>query len=163
MKTQLDFLGMQINVAARSRRRWLVVLSYALFGGMTIVWSYYGLSGIGLAFLFVLIWVSRAIGGKTYRNGLVPAFESGDEREQNRRDHAFYVAYKWWDLTLLPAMASVGLKNNAFYAGWDPAVRAFVDRLPFGLLIAAGILYYTLPQAILLWTEPDMEAEGAGD
>jgi hypothetical protein len=56
-------------------------------------------------------------------------------------------------------MASVGLKNNAFYAGWDPAVRAFVDRLPFGLLIAAGILYYTLPQAILLWTEPDMEGE----
>jgi len=32
--------------------------------------------------------------------------------------------------------------------GVDPAVRAFVDRLPFGLLIAAGILYYTLPQAI---------------
>jgi len=36
VKTQLDFLGMQINVAARSRRRWLVVLSYALFGGMTM-------------------------------------------------------------------------------------------------------------------------------
>jgi hypothetical protein len=70
------------------------------------------------------------------------------------------VAYKWWDLTLIPAMAAVGLKNNAFYPGWDPAVRMFIDRLPFGLLIGAGILYYTLPQAILLWTEPDMDQDG---
>jgi hypothetical protein len=157
MKTHLDILGRHIDLAARSRRRWLLALIYAGFAGMTIVWSIYGLSWFGLVFLLVFILVARAIGGKTYRGGLVPAFESGDEREQNRRDRAFYVAYKWWDLTLLPAMAAVGLKNNAFYPGWDPAVRTFVDRLPYGLLIAAGILYYTLPQAILLWTEPDME------
>jgi hypothetical protein len=39
----------------------------------------------------------------------------------------------------------------------DPALRAFFARLPWGLLIAAMMLYYILPQAILLWTEPDME------
>jgi hypothetical protein len=39
----------------------------------------------------------------------------------------------------------------------NPALRAFFDQLPYELLVAAAILYYTLPQAILLWTEPDME------
>jgi hypothetical protein len=35
----------------------------------------------------------------------------------------------------------------------------FFDKLVYGLLIASFILFLTLPQAILLWTEPDMEAE----
>jgi hypothetical protein len=30
----------------------------------------------------------------------------------------------------------------------------------FGLLMATLTVALTLPQAILLWTEPDMEAEG---
>jgi hypothetical protein len=30
-------------------------------------------------------------------------------------------------------------------------------QLPHFLLVATGILYVTLPQAILLWTEPDMD------
>ena len=57
-------------------------------------------------------------------------------------------------------MLAVGLKNNPFYPKWAPALRVFIDHLPYGLLFAAGILYYTLPQAILLWTEPNMEQEG---
>lgn len=161
MRTQLEFLGMRVNVATRSRRRWLVVVVYAVFAAMMIGWcAFSGFSVYGLVAFLVVAVIARYLGGRTYRAGLVPAFESGDEREKDRRDHAFYVAYKWWDLTLFPALAAVGFKRNAFYPTWDPAVRAFVDRLPFALLIAAGILYYTLPQAILLWTEPDMEAEG---
>ncbi len=60
----------------------------------------------------------------------------------------------------MPALLAVGLKNNPFYPKWAPALRVFIDHLPYGLLFAAGILYYTLPQAILLWTEPNMEQEG---
>jgi hypothetical protein len=29
------------------------------------------------------------------------------------------------------------------------------------LLMAAGVLYWTLPQAILMWTEPDIDADQA--
>ena len=160
MKTEFVFLGKHINVASRARRRWLVVLLYAGFGGMAIAWcTVYGQTFAGFLIFLAFAAAARFLGGRTYEGGLIPPAESGDEREQNRRDRAYYVAYKWWDLTLLPAMAAVGLKNNAFYPGWDPAVRVFIDRLPFGLLIGAGILYYTLPQAILLWTEPDMERE----
>jgi hypothetical protein len=134
VKTQLDFLGMHVNVATQSRRRWLVVAIYAVFAGLVIGWcAFAGFSWYGWLALLVFALIAKAMGGKTYRTGLVPA------------------------------MASVGFKRNEFYPHWDPAVRGFVDHLPYGLLIAAGILYYTLPQAILLWTEPDMEAEGAGD
>ena len=36
---------------------------------------------------------------------------------------------------------------------------ACFDQLIYGLLICLFILFLTLPQAILLWTEPDMEEE----
>jgi hypothetical protein len=36
-------------------------------------------------------------------------------------------------------------------------VRSFLAQLPTFLTMTAFLLYLTLPQAILLWTEPDME------
>jgi hypothetical protein len=41
------------------------------------------------------------------------------------------------------------------------ALRGCLMQLPSIILWATGILYFTLPQAILLWTEPDMEQEPA--
>jgi hypothetical protein len=34
------------------------------------------------------------------------------------------------------------------------------DLTIYGLAMITWVLFETLPQAILLWTEPDMEAEG---
>jgi hypothetical protein len=155
MKTDLVFLGKHINVASQSRRRRLVVLIYVGLAALLFA-SLCGNANL-LIFFFTFVIVARFLGGRSYRNGLVPPFMSGDEREMHRRDHANFLSYWWWDLALLPAMAAVGLKNNPFYPAWTPALRVFIDHLPYGLLFAAGILYYTLPQAILLWTEPDME------
>lgn len=168
MKTELVFLGARIGIASRTRRRILVALIYAGFGALVTAWflvyenSAFGFlaggkSAFGLLLLIPFALLERFLGGRSHKGGLVPAFEGGDERQLHRRDHAYYAAYKWWDLTLIPAMLAVGLKNNPFYPAWHPALRVFIDRLPYGLLFAAGILYYTLPQAILLWTEPDME------
>ena len=43
----------------------------------------------------------------------------------------------------------------------DESSTAYLfDQLPYGLLAAACILYYTLPQATLLWTEADREHAG---
>ena len=36
-------------------------------------------------------------------------------------------------------------------------LRGFLMQLPNVLLMATVLLYATLPQAILLWTEPDMD------
>jgi hypothetical protein len=157
MKTDFDLLGIRVNITSRSRRRWLVALLYAGFGALTIAWcAFFRQTMVSWIILFGYIFLSKFLGGRNFKGGLLPPFEVGDERERNRRNQAFYVAYKWWDFTLLPALLSVGLKNNPYYPAWHPAFRVFVDRLPFGLLIAAGILYYTMPQTIQLWTEPDM-------
>jgi hypothetical protein len=43
--------------------------------------------------------------------------------------------------------------------GIAPPVLAF-DDLIYALLMASFILFITLPGAILLWSEPDMEGEG---
>jgi hypothetical protein len=166
MKTEIQLLGQQIDIASRTRRRWLVVLIYAGFAALIAAWfALYSSptaamrSITGLAIFFAIQFMGRFLGGRTYRDGIVPPAESGDEREQHRRDHAYYLAYKWWDLTFIPVVLSVGLKINVDYSTWQPALRIFFDRLPWGLAVAAGILYFTLPQAILLWTEPDMEEE----
>jgi hypothetical protein len=165
MKTELDFLGKHINIASRSRRRWLVVLIYAGFAALVIAWfMLYGRSPFGLLSVLAFLafgLLSRFLGGRTSRGGLLPPFESkeNDERELRRRDHAYYTAYKWWDFALIPAFLATGLKYVPLSPSWSPVLGTFFDRLPWGLLIAAGILYYTLPQAILLWTETDMDPD----
>jgi len=82
-----------------------------------------------------------------------------DERDERRRDRAHYLAYRvlafltmlvW----LLFAIVRKGPQGSSFGISFDFALFASV---------AAAMLAMTLPQAILLWTEPDMEAEAAGD
>ena len=158
MNTKLVFLGKQINVASQSRRRWLLALVYAGFALLAISFvTFYRSYPILIAVLLGWMFLSKLLGGRYYEGGIISSAGQGDERDLRRRDHAYFVAYWWWDLTLFPALLAVGLKNNPFYPAWNPALRTFVDRLPYELLIAAVILYYTLPQAILLWTEPDMK------
>jgi hypothetical protein len=158
MKTELAFLGQCISIASRARRRRLLVLIYVGLAALLIAWLwFYGSPAFSVPALVAYLLIARFLGGRSYRSGLVPAFESGDERERHRRDHAYYAAYKWWDLALISAFLATGLKNVPLSPEWNPALHTFFDRLSYGLLIGAGILYYTLPQAILLWTEPDME------
>jgi hypothetical protein len=158
MKTELLFLGTHINIATQARRRRLVMLIYAGLAALVIVWfSFMWRSPMSWLILFAYRFVARFLGGRFYEDGLVPPVDVGDERELYRRDHAYFQAYWWWDLSLIPALLSTGFRINPLPSAWDPGVVAVLRQLPFVLLIAAGILYYTLPQAILLWTEPDME------
>ena len=166
MKTEVVLLGMHINIASQARRRRLVVLIYAGFAALGTAWffvsGHFGGMFLGWLILFGFMFLGRFLGGRSSSGGLLPPLErdDGDERELHRRDHAYFMAYKWWDLTLVPALVAVGFKNNSFYPTWDPVVRGLIDRLPVGLLAGAVVLYYTLPQVILLWTEPDMEPQG---
>jgi hypothetical protein len=85
----------------------------------------------------------------TYRN---------DERELHQRDRAHYSAYQ---------AIGVVIAIQAFLAALrlvSPRIQSWVpmsgDELCYGFALIALTLFITLPQVILLWTEPDMEPEG---
>ena len=160
MKTGFDFFGKRINIASRTRRRWLLVLIYAQFIGLVIAWfSVYGRSSDSFLIILAFLLLANILGGRSYKRGVVPPFTGGDERERYRRYYAHYVAYKYWDLTLIPALVAVAVRSLPFNPAWHPALQVFLNRLPYGLLVASAIVYFTLPQAVLFWTEGDMEHE----
>jgi hypothetical protein len=156
MKTELVVLGRHIKVASRNRRRWLVALMYVAFAAFIVVWagfSRYGVLTAGCMVLVVaLAVVFSSIAGSRY--------DPADERDIRRREHAHYVAY--WQLSkfLILALFSGYFRGpNPITPLMAPALRAVLVQLPFVFLMATGVLYITLPQAILLWTEPDMETD----
>jgi hypothetical protein len=78
-----------------------------------------------------------------------------DERDLRQRDHAHWLAYKRMSGLVGIAFIVAYLKNTKFYS-FDISSFPF-DQVIYGLLIICYVLSSTLPQAILLWTEPDME------
>ena len=78
-----------------------------------------------------------------------------DERELHQRDRAHYQAYQAITYILIFFYMLAGF--------WGNLLR-FLTRRPLlanellcGLALVAMVTALTLPQAILLWTEPDME------
>jgi hypothetical protein len=91
-----------------------------------------------------------------------------DERALRRRDYAHYVSHGF-----LGGLISVGFileflsYSNVFsYSNQGGGIESLhltsgdVNRIVYYLLQIGYICALTLPQAVLLWTEPDMEAEG---
>jgi uncharacterized membrane protein YhaH (DUF805 family) len=154
MKTNFVLLGARISFASRESRRWLVVLVYAGFAAAEIAWFFQTrtLTPIAIFVGFLSLLVVAALAGTGY--------EPGDEREEHRRDHAFYKAHRPLAWVLVAVLFIFGVRGLApVLALASPALRAFLDQLPYAVLFAGAILYATLPQAILLWTEPDLEDE----
>jgi hypothetical protein len=78
-----------------------------------------------------------------------------DERELHRRDLAHYRAYQPMSLgvLLLLLLSSVALHP------WSWLPLTVVLRLMFAVAEITTILVVTLPAAIILWTDPDMDLE----
>ncbi len=76
-----------------------------------------------------------------------------DEREQAERDHAHYRAYRILRWTVSGATLLL-IFLQSFHSTW------LLDRLPV-LLWSFLIFTLSLPQCVILWTEPDQP--GAGD
>ena len=80
-----------------------------------------------------------------------------DEREVRHRDHAHYQAYQTITVALAVVWLLADWKLNASrLLAWVPVSA---DVMLYGLVLVAVVVSVTLPQAILLLTEPDMEAE----
>lgn len=165
MKTEYAVGNIRIHFESRARRRWFVALIYAVLlvyavlgaveitqrslNGKVTAATAWIVAGCGI--LFVVLWLvfTWVAGDQRAR---------GDEREMHRREHAHFRAYYVLGYGILAALLA------SFFADPNPitpllplALRTFFIKLPQMLLMDTFFIYLTLPQAILLWTEPDME------
>lgn len=156
--------NLRIRFESRARRRWLVALCYVVFALTDIVWCFLNPkmnSSVGpqaavgawiiagcMFFSLVLVMVLTGLGGDLRARG--------DERETHRREHSISRAYPFIGFGIIASVfaSSFGMPTAGPIS---MALRDFLVQLTFSLLMATFFLYVTLPQAILLWTEPDME------
>ncbi|MFP5236298.1 MAG: hypothetical protein ACLGSD_10375 [Acidobacteriota bacterium] len=78
-----------------------------------------------------------------------------DERELRQRDHAHYIAYQAMAFFVMIPMlfGSLRIAQQRLL----PLAGLTTAQFYYGLSMIAVVLFLTLPQAILLWTEPDMD------
>ena len=187
MRAELVLMGKRLDMAARIHRRTLVVSIYAgLAMLMAALWSVDRWHTSGVYMIFATIFVNRLFLGGYNFGGLIKPFNGkaprrssyaetpflmlalrvyqpapeeneyrNDEREVHLRNRAHYQAYKVLTiaLTVLWLVADWKMKVPRLLA-W---MHVSTDGLLYGLVLMAIVAALTLPQAILLWTEPDME------
>jgi hypothetical protein len=76
-----------------------------------------------------------------------------DERELSRRDLAHYQAYQPISLALVILLCLTAVANRP----WSWISLPVLLQIAFGVALVATVMYMTLPAAIILWTEPDIE------
>ncbi len=188
MRAELVLIGKRVDMAPRASRRALVVLIYAgMAAWMVGLWMLDGWHVTGVYLVFATILVNRLFLGGYGIGGLIKPFSGkapkcsdapppflmlalrvyqpapdeseyrNDEREVRQRGHAHYQAYQ----VVAVAMAVIWLLadwklNASRLLAWVPVSA---DVMLYGLVLVAVVVSVTLPQAILLLTEPDMEAE----
>ncbi len=170
MNTEYAVGNIRIHFESRARRRWFVALCYAVFAVCDLALCFLSpilnpsgnpkvIAGawiiIGCAILFIALFIVLTWLGGDMRS-------RGDEREIYRRDHAHYLAYYFLGYGLVAALFA------GYFRGPNPvtpllplALQGFLIQLPYIILGGIGILYITLPQALLLWTEADIDADQA--
>jgi hypothetical protein len=151
MRDRMSFLGM--NMARRGNRRWLVAVTYL---SLIALWAVIGTQG-GVVLLATSLFVNGIVFGGYGRWGLIKPFNTrtpfgsptpwhNDERELHRRDRMHFYAYR----------IVVALMVLAYFLGRYPFQHPEMSNT---LMLGAVVLGLTLPQALLLWIEPDMEFE----
>lgn len=80
-----------------------------------------------------------------------------DERELQQRNLAHYKAYQVIGMALLVPWFIAYLRM--LRPQWWSGMTVSLDQLFYALTLIILLLVFTLPQAILLWTEPDMETD----
>jgi uncharacterized membrane protein len=142
MNTEYAIGNFRIRFESRARRRWLVVLFYIAVAGLycgglfvhssvaTVTWIEGVCAALFLTLFIIFTWIVGDTRGRR------------DEREMHRFNRAHTVAYRIFICAMLADL-------------WF--VIGFHKQPPFPMLGAASMFFITLPMAILLWTEPDLE------
>jgi hypothetical protein len=188
MRAEIMLMGKRIDMASRRRRRALVIVIYTVLAVLTACgWGIDHWRSTGALLYWAALLACWLFLGGYYTRGLVKPFNGkgprndeampsdlqlvfglyrqpaddseyrNDERELRARDHAHYRAYQgmgWALVALWAPVYSLILKPQ-----WMARLTLNIDQIVYGIILIWLVLYTTLPQAILLWTEPDMEPE----
>jgi small-conductance mechanosensitive channel len=173
MNTEYAVGHIRIRFESRARRRWFVALCFAALAAVDLACcllnpklnpsvSRMAATGAiaatstwiicGCAILFFALWIvltGLAGNGRARR----------DEREMHRREQACSRAYPILGYSIVATFWACFGVPNPITPLFPLALREFLVPLPSILLMTTLFLYVTLPPAILLWTEPDMESE----
>jgi hypothetical protein len=187
MRAELMVWGKRVDMASQEHRRRLVISIYAVLAVTMVGLGWLDLwRGSGYYLVALALVMNHFLLGGYGRSGLVRPFDGkaprentlpppliplglymrltsslpegdwqSDERETKLRDRAHYQAYQWVSgalgaLWLLSAWATA--KSTSF-----PILHSVAEWLLYPVVLISVILMLTLPQAMLLWTEPDME------
>jgi hypothetical protein len=159
MKTELIVGKFSIHFESQARRRLFVSLFYAAVAVICLAWcSFSANATIGawilsgcmiLGTTLLIVFTSIAEDPRAFV----------DEREMHRSEHAHFQAYSLFGKTVVATIIA-----NIIFKGHNPitplvpaALRGGMVQWPQALFMAIGLLYISLPHAILLWTEPDMD------
>ena len=168
----------------RSARRRLVVCTYAVLLAICIPTAWVGANLFSFA-LYAALAVGIFVFGGTGRYGLIKSFlnkpprpeppvvdlvrlhleplsagtpdEStwrNDERELERRNLAHYRAYQPISILFMPILLLSSWAVHPLH--WNIPV-ALINQTIFTITLLATMLALTLPAAIILWIEPDLD------
>jgi hypothetical protein len=185
MNAELIFFGKRVDMAERQRRRVLVVAIYAAMAVfLAIAFSSHHWEGMSPYVIWTVILICRLFLGGYYPGGLIKPFNEkaskrketsslqllrlrvfpstltadgeyeNDERELNQRGQAHYLAYRVLGLSLLVPWAVSSFFGESRFSG---TYAVIANHVCSAMLLTLLLLFLTLPQAILLWTEPDMD------
>jgi hypothetical protein len=180
--TRYKVLG--IPMQRQSARRKLVVVTYAALAGLCSL-NLWGAHNLGFwPGLYAGLFVGIFIFGGRGRYGLIKPFVNkplrvepamvnlvrlhldpasagtpdastwmNDERELSRRDLAHYRAYQPMTIamTVILVLAAMTLHPTRWIA------ISVLQNLLFAVVLFTTVLAITLPSAIILWTEPDVD------
>lgn len=169
------------------RRALVIAIYAGLALAIALTWWWTGWRGTGAWVIYAVIAACRFFLGGYHRGGLVKPFvyrkpvnaempppllalklrvyqpvlaadDDGfrnDERELNQRDRAHYQAYQ--AIGGLIAVEALWASMRMLIPRLQAWAGMTCDQMYYGFSLVAITLFLTLPQAILLWTEPDME------
>lgn len=157
-----------ISMVRRRNRRALVFATYALLLMITaIILTFHPWVTVWVWFVLVFNLTGGLVFGKLVKQmtfperstpavatiGIVdrPPKESLDERELSVRNAAYFMAFR------ILALYSTAFFVSVHYLLLYKATIA--PRLILALMIPVLVMVMTLPQAIVLWSEPDFPAE----
>jgi len=166
-----------VSMTSRRNRRRLVVITYTWLAAMIIAVvfnpSNYVLSNPGYLFILIFSGVSVGTFGAIVRqftfpvrrnvvdpglelDGHNPAMDldpEPDERDTKIRDHAYFIAFRVIAVGMLLAWIGLAIVTQTDFSLHS---RIAVARSVNGFLMPFVVLALTLPQAIILWQQPDM-------